>query len=591
MKLYPPIQYFFNRYRLLFVLLIIIILVSSIFEGIGIAAFFPIFLALFGDLSASEGGFLGIIVKISSAFPGTNPIYSAGLLLISVYLLKTGLNILRMVFTIYVEHMITYRTKSQIMHMYSQAHYQFFLDTQQGNLAYRSLNASASVGDMLIKLSQAISDGFKFVAIFTILLITVPYTTCILAFIALLYMLTIFRVSKKVLLVLGEGQLHAGTEQNVIANEFFTGIRNIIVFQSFSWWLDRFTSACYTLGKLRAKQNIFVQISRPIVEFVFVVFMIGFLLSLWAFDSDNFSNALPKLGIVALALAQIMPSLINIGRSRMEIMALVPDVSATHEILTGALPIRSTGNKQIHNFNDSIVFKSVTFGYPGRNILFNNFDLTINQGQHTAIVGASGSGKTTIINLLLGMFQNSSGTIEVDGIPLHQLNHGDWLHLIGLVTQETFTFHSTIAENILFGRDFSRDEIIEAAKISGAHSFITRLNDKYDTLVGERGMKLSGGQQQRISLSRAILPNPSILIFDEATSSLDSISEHEIQESIESISQGRTVITIAHRLSTITKADKIIVVSNGQVVEQGTHDLLIANRKDYFEMVSRQTNL
>jgi ABC-type multidrug transport system fused ATPase/permease subunit len=263
-------------------------------------------------------------------------------------------------------------------------------------------------------------------------------------------------------------------------------------------------------------------------------------------------------------------------------MANLPNLALAHQAITGPIPARRDGTHRLEKFERAIEFENVSFGYPGREPLFNNVSLSFKKGEVTAIVGTSGSGKTTIINLMLGLFQPTEGRITIDGIPLQDLKQETWLSKIGFVSQETFTYHSTISENILIGRTDRTDEsIVKAAKIANAHGFISELDDGYQTVVGERGMKFSGGQQQRLAIARALLDTPEFMLLDEATSSLDTISERVVQESIDMISQGRTVVIIAHRLSTISHADKIIVLDNGQVVETGAHDELLRRNGHY----------
>jgi subfamily B ATP-binding cassette protein MsbA len=203
------------------------------------------------------------------------------------------------------------------------------------------------------------------------------------------------------------------------------------------------------------------------------------------------------------------------------------------------------------------------------------------------MVGPSGTGKTTLINLILGLFEPHTGSVRADGIPIQELTQESWLGKIGFVSQDTFLFHSTIADNILFGReDHTQESVIRAAKIANAHDFITELPLSYDTVVGDRGMRLSGGQQQRLAIARAMLSDPEILIFDEATSSLDTIAERQVQQAIDNVSSDRTVILIAHRLSTVQRADKIIVIHEGQVVEEGTHQELLDMDGHYSQLVA-----
>ena len=222
------------------------------------------------------------------------------------------------------------------------------------------------------------------------------------------------------------------------------------------------------------------------------------------------------------------------------------------------------------------------FSHQGRQALFEHLNLTFEKGQVSAIVGTSGAGKTTIINLILGLFEPTSGHVTIDGVPIQEYKQASWLNKIGFVSQEPFTYHATVTDNIMLGREgHDKNSITEAAKIANAHEFISELPDTYDTIVGERVMRLSGGQQQRMAIARSLLGSPEILIFDEATSNLDNISEQLVQEAIQDLSVDRTAIVIAHRLSTIRNADKIIVLENGKVVEEGMHQELLEKDGHY----------
>ena len=203
-------------------------------------------------------------------------------------------------------------------------------------------------------------------------------------------------------------------------------------------------------------------------------------------------------------------------------------------------------------------------------------ELLMPAGETTAIVGATGAGKTTVIKLLLRLYDVTGGAITLDGVDLRELTLADLRSAVGLVSQDVFLFHGTIAENIAYGRrDATRDEIVRAAQLSEAHQFIQALPDGYDTVVGERGQKLSGGQRQRVSLARAVLKDPPVLVLDEATSSVDNETEAAIQRSLARLAVGRTTIVIAHRLSTVRRARRIYVMDTGRVAETGTHDELV----------------
>jgi ATP-binding cassette subfamily B protein len=240
----------------------------------------------------------------------------------------------------------------------------------------------------------------------------------------------------------------------------------------------------------------------------------------------------------------------------------------------------------------TISLENIDFAYKNRFHVLKNFSVTIHAGESVAFVGATGSGKTTLIKLLLRLYDPQAGTIKLDGHDIKSLNLNDLRSAIGMVSQDVFLIDGTVRENIVYGkRDATIDEIIEAAKIAEVHEFIMSLPDQYETLVGERGQKLSGGQRQRISISRAVLKNPPILIFDEATSSVDNETEAAIQRSLERITQDRTTILIAHRLSTIRNVDRIFVLEHGRIIEEGTHDQLIHTGGLYSALWRVQTGI
>jgi ATP-binding cassette subfamily B protein/subfamily B ATP-binding cassette protein MsbA len=234
-------------------------------------------------------------------------------------------------------------------------------------------------------------------------------------------------------------------------------------------------------------------------------------------------------------------------------------------------------------------FDHVHFGYRKDAPVIRDFDLRVPGGSTVALVGASGAGKTTITDLVARFHDPSSGALRLNGVDLRDIRLQSYRKLLGIVQQDTFLFDGTVRDNIAYGRgDASQAEIEDAARSANAHEFISRLPEGYDTLVGERGVKLSGGQRQRLSIARAVLAAPQILILDEATSNLDSESEQLIQASMQRLFDNRTTFIIAHRLSTIRNADMIVVLSHGRIVEVGDHDSLLRRGGAYSEMLERQ---
>jgi subfamily B ATP-binding cassette protein MsbA len=243
----------------------------------------------------------------------------------------------------------------------------------------------------------------------------------------------------------------------------------------------------------------------------------------------------------------------------------------------------------LSSFNESILFRNVSFAYEAKPVL-KNIDLEICKGETVALVGLSGSGKSTLADLVPRFYDPTEGEILIDNIPLGKFGLESLRKQMGVVTQESILFNDTIFNNIAFGlQQIEEKDVIAAAKVANAHDFIMATDMGYQTNIGERGLKLSGGQRQRISIARAVLKNPPILILDEATSALDSESEKLVQEALANLMKNRTSLVIAHRLSTIQHADKIIVINEGKIVEEGTHDRLIQNNKLYSKLTSMQS--
>lgn len=241
--------------------------------------------------------------------------------------------------------------------------------------------------------------------------------------------------------------------------------------------------------------------------------------------------------------------------------------------------------------NGSILFESVWFSYDGKNYVLKDINLRIEDGETVAIIGHSGSGKSTMISLVMGFIFPSSGRLVVGGKEISSYNLREYRKHLAIVPQDVVLFSTTVRDNIAFGGEFSDEEVIEASILANAHEFIEKFPQGYNTILGERGMKLSGGEKQRIALARALVRKPKILILDEPTSSLDPISESYIAESLRKIKGRQTMLIIAHRLSTVLMADKVVVLKNGEIVEVGTHEELIGRKGEYFSLFSTYVNV
>jgi ABC-type multidrug transport system fused ATPase/permease subunit len=581
------VLFFLKPYKLLYGTVLAVTLCSSALESLSVVAFFPLFSSLLGHPGREQDGILGSITGMVGLLPFSDSTVAASVLLIGLFLLKAGVTLLREWLIACASGRALYEVGSRIMERYAGAHYQFFLDSRQGSLMYNSLVAPHRIALLLLRVPQMVADLFKIMAMIIVLVFVSPLVTLALAVLGLGYFGVIHYLSKKVSYHLGQGRTNASTEQTIIVNEFLSGIRQIMIFRTAERWLERFRGEYQTFINLYVKDTVWMAIPKNLMEMTAIVVMMGVILVLRSSSPDTFTANLPTLGVFAMALLQLLPTVSSFGRMRMEMLGLMPDAELVYEAMTQPILRRQDGDKALGAFEKAIVFEKVSFAHKGRDPLLRDMNLTFEKGKVTAVVGPSGVGKTTIINLVLGLFEPSEGKITIDGVPLQEYKLETWLSKVGFVSQEPFIYHSAIADNITFSRDgHSMESVIHAAKIANAHGFISEFPQGYDTVAGDRGMRLSGGQQQRIAIARAVLNEPEILIFDEATSSLDSISEKLVQEAIDNVSRDRTVIIIAHRLSTIRYADKIIVLDEGRVVEEGSHQELLERQGHYSRLVA-----
>ena len=316
--------------------------------------------------------------------------------------------------------------------------------------------------------------------------------------------------------------------------------------------------------------------TTPVMEFLS---MTGVAVVLW-FGGKDVIDGVWTLGdftAFILAITQMYQPIKNFAQLNSTIQKAVAGSERVFEILDEKNSIYDLPNaKVLDSFSKDIVYKNVNFSYEKGKQILRGINIDIKKGQTVAFVGSSGSGKSTIANLVLRFYDVDNGEILVDGINIKDLKLSSLRDKIGVVSQDVFLFNDTIKYNISYGKMDATDEEIETvAKAANAHKFISKMPKGYNTLIGERGMKLSGGEKQRIAIARAMLKNPPILVLDEATSALDSESEKLVQEAIETLMKNRTVILIAHRLSTVINADKIVVIDKGCVAEVGKHQELL----------------
>lgn len=369
------------------------------------------------------------------------------------------------------------------------------------------------------------------------------------------------------------GISHANSQFTATAVEFINGIRTIHAFGTQEFERQRFYQASFQQLNAAIKVVLAWTLVKPIAEGIATTVLI----SLIVISFTTFTLPVASLLTFFFVLVRVIPNIQDINGT----VAFLSTLQGSSENIKAILqtenkPYLNNGTIKFQGLKRSIDLVSVDFGYTADNLVLNNITLTIERDRTTALVGSSGAGKTTLADLIPRFYDPTEGQILIDGIDVQKFEINSLRHKMAIVSQDTFIFNTSVRENIMYGTPGATTaEIREAARLANALAFIEEMPEGFETKLGDRGVRLSGGQRQRLAIARALLRDPEILILDEATSALDSVSERLIQESLEKLAVGRTVIAIAHRLSTIAKADKVVVLEQGRIVEQGGYQELL----------------
>lgn len=583
------LRYFLSRHVALSAILLAVLLLSAMLEGLTAASLFPFVSAVIGQGTTGKGGpIIEILNQLVSVVPFQDAIQAAMLLLVGVVILKGMITLVREALIAYGASRIVHEIKMALLSRLACAPYPYFLQCRDGDLSYRLSTAPQNLGVVLLLLPYAVVQVFTIAAIVALLASIDLKLTMGVAFVGAVIYGLIHLASMKVSYVIGKGRANALANELGIAIEFLRGIREIIVTRAATFWAERFEVESDRFRKLYARDHVWQNVPRVLIEMGFFLSITVLVLLYRARAGDQPEGFLPIVVVYAYALYRLVGAISTFSAYKMRIGSNLADVEALHNaIQTTPQQPPDVGRNDL-TMNKTLIFEGVSYVYPGRHEpAVRDIGFEIKKGAVTAIVGASGVGKSTVVNLLTRLLEPTKGRILVDGEDLNRFRRDAWLCRIGYVGQDTFIFNATVEENIRFGLASSvQGEVEAAATAAQAHEFILNLPQGYRTVVGERGTSLSGGQRQRIAIARALLRKPEILIFDEATSALDSASESLIQQAISQLARDHTIILVAHRLSTVRYADQIVVLDRGRVIETGTHGELLARKGRYSLMVA-----
>ena len=489
---------------------------------------------------------------------------------------------------------ITYDMRNKMYSHLQRMSHRFFTTSKQGDIITRMTSDIGGVQSVLTGTWTSILQNF---ATLTVALVTMYTKSPLLATIGIvvvpLFILPTKRVGKRRWEITLESRKH-NDDINQILNETLSVSGQLLskLFVTENYEFDRYQEANKQMIRLNIKESMAGKWFRVVIN-VFtnigpmLIYLVGGILII---EYGNTDLTIGDITVMVALLGRMygpVNSLLNIQVDMIRSMALFDRIFEYFD-----LPVEIDNDPQAlrpESFAGELAFEEVSFHYDPDQPILNNVSFELKPGSSVAIVGPSGAGKSTIINLIPRLYDVTGGRILLDGVDIRKLDLAFLRQHIGVVTQDTYLFNGTIRENLLYAKpDATQAEIEQACREANIHAFISGLPKGYDTVVGNRGMKLSGGEKQRLSIARIILRKPGLIIFDEATSSLDSISEHAIQEAIEPILAKSTSLIIAHRLSTILSADEILVLEKGKIVERGDHETLVKKGGIYTTLYETQ---
>ncbi|HEY1061636.1 MAG TPA: ABC transporter ATP-binding protein [Daejeonella sp.] len=567
--------------------ILLLAMVVSLLEIVGIASMMPFFALIGNPQSISTNGILSFLYASFGFETYSSFIMFIGVAVIGVIAFSNLVKGISAHYTNLFTGSLRQSLQSRLLKSYVNQPYKYFLgkNTSELNKIIWS-DIEFVIGYGVTPLLQMFSNIILlFLAIILISIVQFKVAVSIMLLVssfALIFWIYLRNRSQNTATRRGEAAKHS----YIVLNEVLGGIKDVKVYQKESNFIEKFNKNNKIYANLWAKSTTVAQLPKFVLETVAFSLLIGVTL-IMLYTLKDIGELLPVLGVYAFAAYKIIPAIQIIFQGISSLKQGWPSLQIIQHDLQSTEAEEDIKSLIMEiPFSNSIKLNSIVYRYPNsdRKIL-DGLDLTINCNSTVGIVGGTGAGKTTLVDLLLGLHEPESGTISVDSLVICHENIHAWKNMIGYVPQTIFLTDATITENIAFGLGFDEidfDNVKRASKLASLDEFIMNdLPDQYNTIVGERGVRLSGGQRQRLGIARALYRNPKVLILDEATSSLDNITETYIIKALDNIKGSCTIIIIAHRFTTIQKCDNIIILKDGQIVDEGIYNELIETSKEF----------
>jgi ABC-type multidrug transport system fused ATPase/permease subunit len=563
--------------------LLTMIIIMALLDMMGVASIMPFMAVLTNPQLVETNEVLIFMFQRLEVFGVKNNqqfLFSLGVLVFMLLVLSLIFKALTLYVQIKFTAMREYSIGKRLVEGYLDQTYSWFLSRNSSDLSKNILSEVSSIiangiSPMITLIAQS---AVVFALISLLILVDLKITLICTATLGISYVF-LYTIARGLINRMGHQRLKDNQSRFLAVSEAFGAAKEIKVNGLEQTYIKRFSNAAESYSKLNALSSTIGQLPRYAIEIVAFGGMILLVLYLLS-QSSSFNSIIPVLSLYVLAGYRLIPALQQIYLATAKLRFIGPAIDSLHGDLKNLKPKLNYNSSGSLSFNKTITLNHIHYNYPNSSrTALKDISLSINANTKVGLVGVTGSGKSTTVDIILGLLEPQKGTLEVDGKIINKSNNRDWQSIIGYVPQNIYLADDTLASNIAFGIEkkyINHDAVVRAAKIANLHEFVEKeLSLKYLTIVGERGIRLSGGQRQRIGIARALYHNPKVLILDEATSALDNLTEKSVMDAVYQIKNSITIILIAHRLSTVKNCDNIFLLEEGKLKGQGTYDKLL----------------